>query len=136
MRISHVAIVVRDYDEAIAWFTQKLGFRLVEDTTLTGTKRWVLVAPPGDGNTSLVLGRAIGSSQEAAIGNQTGGRVGFFLQTDDFARDHRAFMDRGVEFIEAPRHEEYGTVAIFRDLYGNKWDLIEYRPGARAISNG
>ena len=133
MRIAHFSIVVRDYDEAIAWFTQKLGFHLVEDTKLSDTKRWVLVAPPGDGNTSIVLGRAVGAAQDVAIGNQTGGRVGFFLQTDDFARDHRAFIARGVEFIESPRDEEYGTVAIFRDLYGNKWDLIQYKPGARAI---
>lgn len=133
MRIAHFTIVVRDYDEAIAWFTQKLGFRLVEDTTLSVTKRWVLVAPPGDGSASIVLGRAADEAQKAAIGNQTGGRVGFFLQTDDFERDHRAFIARGVEFTEPPRAEEYGIVAIFRDLYGNKWDLIEYRPGAKAI---
>lgn len=133
MRIAHFSIVVRDYDEAIAWFTRKLGFRLVEDTRITDVKRWVLVAPPGDGNTSIVLGRAASEAQTAAIANQTGGRVGFFLQTDDFARDHKAFLARGVEFIESPRDEEYGTVAIFKDLYGNKWDLIEYRHGARAI---
>src|SRR5687768_16261695 len=134
MRIAHVSIVVRDYDEAIAWYTVKLGFRLVEDTKLSETKRWVLVAPPGEGNTSLVLGRAANESQQAAIGNQTGGRVGFFLQTDDFSRDHREFSARGVEFIESPRDEEYGLVAIFKDLYGNKWDLIQYRSGAKAIS--
>jgi len=133
MRIAHVSIVVRDYDEAITWFTQKLGFRLVEDTKLSDTKRWVLVAPPGDGNTSLVLARAAGESQQKAIGNQTGGRVGFFLQTDDFQRDYRAFLARGVEFIESPRNEEYGTVAIFTDLCGNKWDLIQYQPGAQAL---
>jgi catechol 2,3-dioxygenase-like lactoylglutathione lyase family enzyme len=133
MRIAHFSIVVRDYDEAIAWFTQKLGFRLVEDTKLTDVKRWVLVAPPGDDNTSIVLGRAIGAAQEAAVGNQTGGRVGFFLQTGDFRRDHEAFLARGVEFIESPREEEYGTVAIFKDLYGNKWDLIQYKPGAKAL---
>ena len=134
MRIAHVAVVVREYDEAIAWFTQKLGFRLVEDTTLSETKRWVLVAPPGDGGTSLLLARAADARQQASIGNQTGGRVGFFLQTDDFHRDHRAFIARGVEFIESPRDEEYGTVAIFRDVSGNRWDLIEYRPHAKAIS--
>lgn len=133
MRIAHVSIVVRDYDEAIAWYTTKLGFRLVEDTNLNETKRWVLVAPPGDGNTSVLLARAQGASQQAAIGSQTGGRVGFFLQTDDFQRDHRAFIARGVEFLESPRDEEYGTVAIFRDLYGNRWDLIEYRSGAAAL---
>ena len=133
MRIAHVALVVRDYDEAIAWFTRKLGFRLVEDTTLSETKRWVLVAPPGDGATSLLLARGANANQQAAIGNQTGGRVGFFLQTDDFHRDHRAFLARGVEFIESPREEDYGTVAVFRDLCGNKWDLIQYHAGAKAL---
>jgi catechol 2,3-dioxygenase-like lactoylglutathione lyase family enzyme len=133
LRIAHVAVVVRDYDEAIAWFTGKLGFRLVEDTQLSDAKRWVLVAPPGDGGTSLLLARAANDTQAASIGNQTGGRVGFFLQTDDFQRDHRAFLSRGVEFIEAPRTEEYGTVAIFRDVSGNTWDLIQYNPGARAL---
>ena len=133
MRIAHVSIVVRDYDEAIEWYTAKLGFRLVEDTKLSDTKRWVLVAPPGDGGTSLLLARAADARQQAAIGNQTGGRVGFFLQTDDFHRDHRAFLARGVEFIESPRNEEYGTVAIFTDLCGNRWDLIQYHPGARAL---
>lgn len=128
MRIAHFSLVVREYDEAIAWFTGKLGFRVVEDTRLTDTKRWVLVSPPGDGHTSIVLGRAVGAAQLAAVGNQTGGRVAFFLQTDDFDRDHRAFRARGVEFMESPRTEEYGTVAVFRDLYGNRWDLIEYRP--------
>ena len=133
MRIAHVALVVRDYDEAIAWFTQKLGFRLVEDTRLSETKRWVLVAPSGDSATSLLLARGASPEQQATIGNQTGGRVGFFLQTDDFHRDHRAFLARGVEFIESPREEEYGTVAVFRDFCGNKWDLIQYRAGAKAL---
>lgn len=133
MRIAHFSIVVRDYDEAITWFTQKLGFYLVEDTKLTEAKRWVLVAPPGDGNISIVLGRAKNDAEMGAVGNQTGGRVGFFLQTDDFRRDHTAFLARGVEFIEPPRHEDYGVVAIFKDLYGNKWDLIEYRRGAKAL---
>lgn len=133
MRIAHVTLVVRDYDEAIAWFTQKLGFRLVEDTKLSATKRWVLVAPPGDPGTSILLARAADGRQEAAVGNQTGGRVGFFLQTDDFHRDYRAFLSRGVEFIESPRAEEYGTVAIFKDLCDNRWDLIQYHPGAKAL---
>jgi catechol 2,3-dioxygenase-like lactoylglutathione lyase family enzyme len=133
LRIAHVAIVVREYDEAIAWFTRKLGFRLVEDTKLSDSKRWVLVAPPGDDATSLLLARAASPRQESSIGNQTGGRVGFFLQTDDFHRDHRAFLARGVEFTEPPREEEYGTVAVFMDLCGNKWDLIQYRPGAKAL---
>ena len=133
MRIAHVSIVVRDYDEAIDWYTRKLGFRLVENTKLSDTKRWVLVAPPGDGGTSLLLARATNARQQAVIGQQTGGRVGFFLQTDDFQRDHSAFLARGVEFIESPRHEEYGIVAIFKDLCGNKWDLIQYTPGAKAL---
>ena len=134
MRIAHVTLVVREYDESIAWFTGMLGFRVVEDSRLSETKRWVLLAPPGKGNVSLVLGRAANATQQAAIGNQTGGRVAFFLQTDDFARDHATFAGRGVEFIETRREEEYGTVAVFRDLYGNKWDLIQYRQGAKAIS--
>lgn len=133
MRIAHLALVVRDYDEAIAWFTRKLGFRLVEDTRLSASKRWVLVAPPGDTGSSILLARAADARQEAAVGNQTGGRVGFFLQTDDFHRDHEAFRARGVEFIESPRTEEYGMVAIFMDLCGNKWDLIQYHPDAKAL---
>ena len=133
MRIAHVAVVVRDYDEAIVWFTTKLGFRVVEDTKLSDTKRWVLVAPPGEHGTSLLLARGADAKQAASIGNQTGGRVAFFLQTDDFHRDHRAFLSRGVEFIESPRTEEYGVVAIFKDVSGNKWDLIQYHPGAKAL---
>lgn len=129
--IGHVTLVVDDYDRAIAWYTQALGFRLVADTPLGGGKRWVLVAPAGgDAGTSLLLARADGPEQAARIGDQAGGRVFLFLITDDFQRDHDAFTARGVAFLEEPRHESYGTVAVFRDLYGNTWDLIEHAPAA------
>jgi catechol 2,3-dioxygenase-like lactoylglutathione lyase family enzyme len=120
-----IAIVVRDYDEAIAWFTGKLGFALEEDTRQSDTKRWVVVAPPGGTGARLLLARADGPKQEARIGDQTGGRVFLFLETDDFARDHAAMTAKGVRFLEAPRKEAYGTVAVFQDLCGNKWDLLE-----------
>ncbi len=122
--IATVALVVADYDEAIAFYRDRLGFALVADTPLGGGKRWVLVAPPG-GGVRLLLAKADGPEQTARIGDQTGGRVGFFLETDDFARDHAAFSARGVKFLEPPRHEAYGSVAVFEDLYGNKWDLIQ-----------
>ncbi len=124
LKLAHLAFLVRDYDKAIAWFTRALGFTLVEDTDLGGGKRWVLVELPG-GGTRLLLARAATPEQTALIGKQGGGRVFLFLETDDFARDHAAFVDRGVRFVEAPRHESYGTVAVFEDLYGNRWDLIE-----------
>jgi lactoylglutathione lyase len=124
-RIGYVALVVRDYDEAIAFYTEKLGFELIEDTPLAGGKRWVLVRPPGGGGTDLLLARAVTPEQTAAIGNQTGGRVMLFLHTDDFARDFDSFTARGVQFIRPPSVEPYGTVAVFVDLYGNKWDLLE-----------
>jgi catechol 2,3-dioxygenase-like lactoylglutathione lyase family enzyme len=120
-----VALVVRDYDEALAWFAQKLGFELVEDID-EGRKRWIVVAPKGGKGARLLLARADGPKQEAHIGDQTGGRVFLFLETDDFARDHAAMTERGVRFLESPRSEAYGTVAVFEDLYGNRWDLIEY----------
>lgn len=121
----HVALVVRDYDEAIAFFTQTLNFRLVEDTYLPDeNKRWVLVAPPGSTGTQLLLARPSNPSQEAFVGNQTGGRVTFFLGTDDFWRDYRAMAERGIEFVRPPAVAAYGTVAVFKDLYGNLWDLI------------
>jgi len=125
----HVALVVRDYDEAIAYFTDVLGFELVEDTDVPEQdKRWVRVRPRGsDGGAALLLARASTPEQEAAIGNQTGGRVAFFLGTDDFWRDYRRLVERGVEFVRPPREAEYGTVAVFRDLYGNLWDLVESR---------
>lgn len=118
-----VALIVRDYDEAIAFYVGKLGFQLFEDTPV-GEKRWVLVGPKG-GQTRLLLGQAATPEQIAAIGAQFAGRVGLFLQTDNFARDHAAYLAAGIKFNEAPRFEPYGTVAVFEDLYGNKWDLIE-----------
>jgi catechol 2,3-dioxygenase-like lactoylglutathione lyase family enzyme len=126
-RIATVALLVADYDAAIAFYCDRLGFELVADTDLGGGKRWVLIAPKGGDGARLLLARADGPVQAAAVGNQTGGRVGFFLETDDFARDFAAFSASGVRFLEEPRHEPYGSVAVFEDLYGNKWDLIEPR---------
>lgn len=126
MRLHAVTLVVPDYDAGIAFFVGKLGFDLVEDSPRPDGKRWVLVAPRG-GEARLLLAQGKGDAQRAAIGNQTGGRVAFFLETDDFARDHAAFLARGVNFMEAPRTENYGTVAVFRDDFGNLWDLIQYR---------
>mgnify|MGYP001792030656 FL=1 len=122
--IANITLVVSDYDEAIAFYVDALGFELLEDTQLSDMKRWVRVAPPG-AETALLLAKADGPEQAAAIGNQTGGRVGFFLHTDDFARDHAAMLSKGVKFREEPRHESYGTVAVFEDPFGNLWDLIE-----------
>ena len=124
VRVTAITLVVPDYDSAIDFYVGTLGFELREDTKLGETKRWVRVAPPG-AETALLLAKADGLSQEAAIGNQTGGRVGFFLETDDFARDHAAMLAKGVDFKEPPRHETYGTVAVFQDPFGNKWDLIQ-----------
>ena len=123
--IAHLALVVKDYDEAIEFYCRKLGFRLVEDTVLSDTKRWVLVAPPGASECSLLLAKAANPEQILAVGNQTGGRVFLFLNTDDFNRDYRAMLGKGVHFVRPPAREEYGTVAVFEDLYGNLWDLIE-----------
>ena len=122
--IAAVALVVREYDEAIAFFTDALRFTLVEDTPLGGSKRWVQVAPPGS-ETSLLLARAATDEQRAAIGHQTGGRVFLFLHTSDFAGDYAHMRSRGVRFVEEPRQETYGQVVVFLDLYGNKWDLVE-----------
>lgn len=124
-KLALVSLVVPDYDPAIAFFTQCLGFDLLEDTQLDDTKRWVRVAPRG-AETAFLLARAADDKQRAAIGAQGGGRVWLFLQTDDFARDHAAYCAAGVEFEEPPRHEPYGTVAVFRDPFGNRWDLIEF----------
>jgi catechol 2,3-dioxygenase-like lactoylglutathione lyase family enzyme len=125
--IAHIALVVRDYDEAIAWFTGKLGFTLVEDSGQPEQdKRWVLVAPPGGAGTSLLLARAATPAQEAFIGNQAGGRVFLFLATDDFAGDYDAMRAKGVAFVRAPKSAPYGIVAVFEDLYGNLWDLVEF----------
>jgi catechol 2,3-dioxygenase-like lactoylglutathione lyase family enzyme len=123
-RLAAVTLVVPDYDAAIEFYVGKLGFELLEDTDLGGGKRWVRVVPKG-AETALLLAKAANPDQQAAIGNQTGGRVGFFLQTDDFERDHAAFCAKGVHFRETPRHELYGIVAVFEDPFGNAWDLIE-----------
>lgn len=125
--LGHVALVVREYDEAIAFFTHTLGFRLVEDTVLSDLKRWVLVAPPGSHGTSLLLARAATPEQASRIGNQTGGRVFLFLHTDDFWRDYNQMISRNVKFIRLPSEESYGTVAVFEDLYGNRWDLLQLK---------
>jgi catechol 2,3-dioxygenase-like lactoylglutathione lyase family enzyme len=123
----HIALVVKDYDEAIAFFTKKLDFTLVEDTYQPAQdKRWVLVAPPGSNSTKIVLARATTPEQEKAIGNQTGGRVFLFLGTDDFWRDYNRMVERGIEFVREPKVESYGTVVVFRDLYGNLWDLVQF----------
>lgn len=125
--IATVTLVVPGYDEGIAFYRDALGFDLVADTPLGGGKRWVLVAPKGGNGARLLLAEADGEAQAARIGDQTGGRVGFFLETDDFARDHAGMTARGVHFLEAPRHEAYGSVAVFEDPFGNKWDLIQPR---------
>ena len=126
-RITQMALLVRDYDEAIRFFTRALGFELLEDSPRGNGKRWVRVGPAGDDGAALLLARAATPGQERAIGNQSGGRVFLFLETDDFARDYARLQAEGVRFTEEPRHEEYGTVVVFLDLYGNKWDLIERR---------
>src|SRR5579862_607393 len=123
--IGHVTLVVRNYDEAIEFFTNAMGFDLLEDTPLDPQKRWVLVGPRGSSGTSLLLAEAATQEQRSSIGNQTGGRVFLFLQTDDFWRDYRRMVAAGVRFQEQPREESYGVVAVFVDLYGNKWDLIQ-----------
>jgi catechol 2,3-dioxygenase-like lactoylglutathione lyase family enzyme len=130
--IAHIALVVRDYDEAIAFYTEKLGFTLVEDTYQPEhDKRWVIVAPAGSIGTTLLLARASTPEQVRCIGNQTGGRVFLFLETDDFWRDHERMTAAGVVFVRPPSVASYGTVAVFEDLYGNRWDLVEYGPRAR-----
>ena len=124
--IFNVTLIVGDYDEALAFFVGKLGFTLIEDTYMPAQdKRWVVVAPPGSAGTRLLLARASNDRQRAAVGNQTGGRVGFFLGTDDFWRDYRAMTAAGVKFVREPSTESYGTVSVFEDLYGNLWDFVE-----------
>ena len=124
--IGLISLVVRDYDEAITFYVRTLGFALVEDTFIPEQgKRWVVVAPPGSSGSRLLLALAANKEQEARIGDQTGGRVFLFLYTDDLARDYQAYVARGVSFVREPKEESYGTVAVFRDLYGNLWDLIE-----------
>jgi catechol 2,3-dioxygenase-like lactoylglutathione lyase family enzyme len=123
-QIVHIALVVEDYDDAIRFYTEKLGFTLLEDTPQGETKRWVLVAPNGSQECSVLLAKGVGEEQRTRIGNQTGGRVFLFLKTDDFWRDYHALKERGVEFVREPAIESYGTVAVFADLYGNLWDLV------------
>jgi catechol 2,3-dioxygenase-like lactoylglutathione lyase family enzyme len=125
--IAMIALLVRDYDEAIAWYRDALGFELLEDSDHGGGKRWVRMAPAASREFNLLLARAANPIQQSAVGSQHGGRVGFFLHTDDFARDHARLTAAGAHFEESPRHEAYGTVVVFRDLYGNRWDLIEPR---------
>lgn len=124
-RIAHIALVVKDYHEAIQFYTDKLGFTLLEDTKLSEEKRWVLVAPPGAKECCLLLAKAANEQQLASVGNQTGGRVFLFLFTDDFWRDYNAMLTKGVQFVRPPKEEVYGMVAVFADLYGNQWDLLQ-----------
>lgn len=126
--IGYVAVVVKDYDEAIRFYVDTLGFNLVEDTYIEAQKkRWVLVAPPGSKESKVLLARAVGPEQSSRIGNQTGGRVFLFLHTDDFWRDFKAYKSRGVVFVREPSEESYGMVAVFKDLYGNLWDLLQLK---------
>ncbi len=126
--IVHIALVVRDYDEAIAFYTEKLNFTLIEDTYQPEQdKRWVVVAPPGSTETTVLLARASKPAQEPFIGNQTGGRVFLFLNSDDFWRDYNNMVAKGIEFVRPPKEESYGTVAVFKDLYGNLWDLLQLK---------
>jgi catechol 2,3-dioxygenase-like lactoylglutathione lyase family enzyme len=122
--IAHIALTVNDYDEAIAFYTKRLNFVLLEDTKLSDTKRWVIVQPPGNGQCSLLLAKAANEQQLQSVGNQTGGRVFLFLHTDDFWRDYNAMLQQQIKFVRVPVKEAYGTVAVFEDLYGNLWDLI------------
>lgn len=124
-QIAHIALVVKNYDEAIAFYTKKLNFTLLEDSKLSETKRWVMVKPKGDGQCCLLLAKAATEEQESRIGNQTGGRVFLFLYTDDFWRDYNNMLEKKINFVRPPSEEPYGTVAVFEDLYGNLWDLIE-----------
>jgi catechol 2,3-dioxygenase-like lactoylglutathione lyase family enzyme len=123
--LARIALVVRDYDEAIAFYTEQLDFQVLEDKALSDTKRWVVVAPPGSAGCALLLAQAANEIQMQSIGNQSGGRVFLFLYTDDFWRDYQKMKERGIEFLREPAEEDYGTVVVFKDLYGNLWDLIE-----------
>jgi catechol 2,3-dioxygenase-like lactoylglutathione lyase family enzyme len=124
-RLAHIAIVVNDYDEAIKFYTEKLHFDLIEDTQLSETKRWVLVRPKGSNECCLLLAKAANEEQKSRVGNQTGGRVFLFLHTDNFERDYQNLLGHQIEIVRQPQREEYGTVAVFKDLYGNLWDMIE-----------
>jgi catechol 2,3-dioxygenase-like lactoylglutathione lyase family enzyme len=126
-KIVHLALVVDDYDEAIKFYTEKLNFVLLEDTVLSETKRWVLVAPQGSSECCLLLARAANEEQKSRVGNQTGGRVFLFLETDNFQRDYDTMREKGIVFARDPIVEPYGTVAVFKDLYGNLWDLVEFK---------
>ena len=128
MKLALATVVVRDYDEARDWYVEALGFEVREDTALSATKRWVVVGPPG-GEAGVLLAKASGPDQEARVGDQTGGRVGFFLHVEDFAAAHERLTAAGGALVEGPRHEPYGTVGVFEDLYGNRWDLIERGEG-------
>ena len=125
-KIVHIALIVHDYDEAIRFYTEKLNFVLIEDTVLSPEKRWVLVKPDKNSECSILLAKANNEEQTRSIGNQTGGRVFLFLETDNFQRDYEKMLEKGINFIRKPSQEEYGIVAVFEDLYGNLWDLIEY----------
>lgn len=128
--IIHIALVVKDYDEAIEFYTKKLNFTLIEDTYQPEQdKRWVVVSPPGSVGTTILFARASKPEQEAFIGNQSGGRVFLFLNTDDFWRDYNEMLSKGIEFVRKPKEESYGTVAVFKDLYGNLWDLVQLKDG-------
>lgn len=124
-KLVHIALVIDDYDKAITYFTQKLHFTLTEDTRLSETKRWVLVTPPGYGSCSILLAQAANEEQKSRIGNQTGGRVFLFLHTDNFERDYQNLISNNIKIVRPPANESYGTVAVFEDLWGNRWDLIE-----------
>ena len=134
-RIAHITLVVEDYNDAIEFYTQKLDFQLLEDTKLSDEKRWVMIAPKGAKECCLLLAKAANERQTKSIGNQTGGRVGFFLFTDDFWRDYNKMKDRQIYFVRPPETFEYGTVAVFEDLYGNLWDLIEPSEKNKGLNN-
>ena len=128
-RIAHIALVVDDYDDAIKFYTEKLNFNLIEDTPFSDSKRWVLVGPPGAKECCLLLAKAADDKQRASVGNQTGGRVFLFLYTDDFNRDYTQMREKGIRFVRPPKEEMYGRVAVFEDLYGNLWDLLQPSDG-------
>jgi catechol 2,3-dioxygenase-like lactoylglutathione lyase family enzyme len=132
-RIAHIALVVEDYDDAIKFYTEKLGFNLIEDTVLSATKRWVLVAPKGAADCCLLLAKAVNEEQKSRIGNQAGGRVFLFLFTDNFYRDYNKMVANNIKFVREPKKEEYGIVAVFEDLYGNLWDLLQPENTIKAI---
>jgi catechol 2,3-dioxygenase-like lactoylglutathione lyase family enzyme len=133
-RIAHIALVVKDYDEAINFYTEKLDFILIEDTKLTEEKRWVLVAPPGAKECCLLLAKAANEKQAQRIGDQTGGRIFLFLFTDDLWRDYKKMTEKNIHFIRPPKKEEYGMVAVFEDLYGNQWDLLEPNQNNKSLA--